>query len=130
MIKRFNRIWKLIFHPPTYPSEVPSKGGKVAYFFLWHDRLFNMGMGKVLGKFTQLFKDFSWGLLIIDKLDYVNLSVKTMIVLCITFPLLIWFLGWLYVVGRIDVVEQILLRDRDVLFREMHEILKNGKKRD
>ena len=86
-----------------------------------------MGRGQVFGKVTQLFSESALLLLVIDKLGYGNLTGIQIIMLSLIGAFLLWFGGWLYVIFKMDIVQTILNRDRDVLFRDMHRWLKDGK---
>lgn len=125
MIKK---IFSKLFHPPEYPPELPTTKGKVAYFYHWHMRLLDTGRGSIYGKFTQPLMELSWIMLLADKLGYANLTITQIAVFTIVAIVVIWFSGWLYVMYELDIVQQILMRYRDVMFKDMYERMKEMKK--
>ena len=120
---------KLVF-PLEQPEELKTRKAKVTYAILAHMYLLDTGRGKIFGKFTTLFNDFALVLLIIDKLGYMNLSMTQIIFFSILGMMVVWFGGWLYIILSIDKVEGILHRYRDVMFRNLWEVVKEGKPGD
>jgi hypothetical protein len=121
-------LFNKLFHPPEYPSQLPSKKGKLAYWYHWHMRLMDMGRGQVFGKVTQLFTEAGFFLLILDKLGYAKLSILQMILLCIGGMILVWIAGWVFVYLKLDITQQILTRYRDIMFKELHDTIKGKQK--
>lgn len=125
MIKK---IFNKLFHPPEYPAELPSQSGKVSYWYQWHMRLMDMGRGQVFGKVTQLFQESALLLLVIDKLGYANLTVPTIAIFALFGSILVWFSGWCYVMLKQDIVQAVLGRHRDVMFKDIYDLIKGERK--
>lgn len=123
------KLLNKLLHPPEYPHNVSSKKGKLAYFYHWHMYLIDTGRGHVFGKVTQLFSETALLLLVIDKAGYKDLTVTLIIILSISGAFLIWFSGWLYTLFNLDKVRIILNRQRDIMFKEIHDKIKNGDKK-
>lgn len=124
---------KELLHPPEYPVELKTSKARIMYWVLWHLRLIDIGRGKVFGKFTQMLPEMGW---IVAGLSFFKIIRPELIVVvwigCIGFSL-VWFGGWLYCYYRIDIIEQILSRYRDVMFKDLLDEVrgknKNGKRK-
>lgn len=127
------KVLRKLIHPPEYPDEIPSRKGRFAYWLFWHFRLTDMGRGQVFGKFTQLFTEAGLFMLLIDKLGYANLSLLVIGIVAVAGAFLVWFAGWLFVILGGDIIQQILNRYRDVMFKDMYNVInkknKGGKNR-
>ena len=83
----------------------------------------DLGRGKVIGKFTQLFQETSLLLLVLDKVAVVQLTIAQIVSIAVIGTIVVWFTGWLYMILKMDVVSQILKRYRDVMFRNIHDMI-------
>jgi len=112
-----------------YPEQVPGFWGKVAYQY--HYRMYEMDQarGQVYGKFTQAFTEIGMLLLILDKIGMVAMPLWFIVLGTMGFILLVWVTGFIYLKLGLDKVRNIVTRNRDPMFIEIHERLNNGKRR-
>lgn len=121
----FKKIFDKLFHPPEYPAELPSKQGKLSYWYQWHMRLMDMGRGHVVGKVTQLIPEYGIAILLLDKWG-IPLTMNQTLMFFIIMMCTVWLLGWCYVMLKQDVVQAILNRYRDVMFKDIYDRVKNN----
>lgn len=120
-----NWLNKLI-HPPEYPARLPSKKGKLAYFYQWHMYVMDMGRGQVFGKVTQLFGEATLLVLALDKVGYVNLTIMQILLFSMLSVIVVWFGGWVYIMLKMDIVRVILNRERDVVIKDIYDMIKKN----
>jgi len=114
--------------PSSYPSQICSIWGKIAYTIEWNQYVFDLGRGKVVGKFTQILPELGAFILILDKAEWVKMSFLTMGIVLLIALSSIYVFGWLYQAFNLDKVTPLITRHRDLMFKEMYHNIEDKNK--
>jgi hypothetical protein len=119
-------VFQNLFMPPEQPDNITSARGRVAFWLMWHKYLLNLGRGQVLGTITSTFSEVAMLLLVLDKVGYGSISLTTMVIVSVLATVVVWFTGWLFMYWRMDIHQALVCRQRDIMFREVHDKVCKG----
>lgn len=112
----------------SFPREIVTWKGKLAYLYEWNMYVLDTGRGKVAGKVTQLFNEFALLLLVLDKIGIVTMSTFEILFAVIIGTAIVWVSGAVYMSLQMDKVRNLVNNYRNPLFARMHKNIKNEKK--
>lgn len=87
-------------------------------------RVIDNGRGHVFGKVTQLIPEMGWIMAFLVYWGYAKPSPLVIVIVGSIMFGLVWFFGWGYTYLKIDIVQQLVTRDRDIIVRETHSMCK------
>jgi len=117
-----------------YPPQITSVWGKIAYHYQYRMNEIDTSRGQIFGKITQPIVDI--GIILgflayFNEKGYISLEVtpKFLVVSVISFTFIVWLGGFLYLKINMDKVRNIVTRQRDPVFLEIHSAVNNEIKR-
>ena len=112
-----------------YPPEMQTSRAKKAYWVLWQMHIMDIGRGHIFGKVTGLFGEFFSLILLLDKVGWIALPLWIIVSIAFGGVWCIWFSGALYLMFGFDQINNILIRNRDPMMKNMYDKLKGDVKK-
>jgi len=116
----------------NYPRQIQTWKGKLAYTIQWHIYLMDLGRGQIFGKVTQVFSEITAFMVVLKYFGFSDMSLGAILAVSIVIGVfLVWIAGYLYALFKLDVVQQLVISNRNPMLKEIHESIscgENGKR--
>jgi hypothetical protein len=113
----------------NYPSQIVTWKGKLAYLYQWNMYLMDLGRGQVVGKVTQVFSELTTFMVVLKFFGFTNMSMGQILLFSIIIGIIgVWIFGALYAYLRMDIVQQLVVSERNPLLTEIHKQVTGGAK--
>lgn len=110
------------------PETIKSKKAKIAYILFFIIYIFDLGKQRVIGRFISWLPEFGWAVAAIIYFTKVQPTAKQVALLMLLAIIMMFCLGLLYYILKLDKLESIVSTRRNVIMNDIHKNV--GKKRE